>query len=159
TQEAANAEVFASQAILRTRLEGLRALPRAGRTTGVIDLEGDDRIFSFYGPPLDRDAPTALQAYRLLRTATGDLVLFSAPSLTEDLDLHAPSLVGWNRTKLLDGVEELSISYFGPDSGVAGGRWQRFWYERAQPPQLVRIAVKFAKGDRRTWPELIIRPT
>lgn len=154
-----NEEVYAAQAILRSRIQSLRAVPRAGRATGVVDLQGDDQRLSFYAPPLDRDVPDSLQAYRLIRTATGDLVLFSAPSLSENLDLNGRSLVGWRRTKLLDGVEELSISYFGPAPDAAGGRWQRFWYDRAQPPQLIRVAARFYGTDRRDWPELIIRPT
>lgn len=158
SQQIGDSEVAAAQTILRSRVEGLRALPRSDRTTPTVDLQGDDQRISFYAPPLDRDAPTSLQAFRLLRMATGDLVLFSAPSLTEDIDLRSPSLVGWTPTKLLDGVEELSISYFGPGPGAPGGRWQRFWSDRAQPPQLIRIAVRFAAGDRRSWPELVIRP-
>jgi hypothetical protein len=155
---AGNAEVYAAQAILRARIQGLRAVPRAGRASGVIDLQGDDQRLSFYAPPLERDSPDSLQAFRLVRMATGDLVLFSASSLSENLDLSGPGLVGWRGTKLLEGVGELSISYFGPSPDVAGGRWQRFWFDRAQPPQLIRIAAKFSGGDRRRWPDLIIRP-
>jgi general secretion pathway protein J len=157
--ESENAQVAAAQGILRAKIEGLRALPHAGRATGVVDLEGDDQHLSFYAPPLDRNAPGSLHAFRLLRMATGDLILFSASSLTEDLDLRARSLVGWDRTKLLDGVDELSISYFGPSADAPGGRWQRFWRDRAQPPQLIRIGLKFAAEDRRSWPELVIRPS
>jgi general secretion pathway protein J len=158
-REAGNEEVHVAQEILRSRIQGLRAVPRASRATGVVDFQGDDQRLSFYAPPLDRDAPDSLQAFRLVRMATGDLVLFSASSLSENLDLSSPSLVGWRGTKLLDGVEELSISYFGPAPDAAGGRWQRFWYDRAQPPQLIQIAAKFSTGDRRGWPELIIRPS
>jgi general secretion pathway protein J len=154
-----NAQVAVAQTMLRSRVEGLRALPRAGRVSGVVDLEGDDQRLSFYAPPLDRNAPNSLQAYRLLRMATGDLVLFSASALTEDVDLRARSPAGWDRTKLLDGVDELSISYFGPSADAPGGRWQRFWSDRAQPPQLIRVGLRFPEGDRRSWPELIIHPT
>jgi general secretion pathway protein J len=158
-REAGNDEVQLAQEILRSRIQGLRAVPRAGRATGVVDFQGDDQRLSFYAPPLERDAPNSLQAFRLVRMATGNLMLFSASPLTENIDLSGPSLVGWRSTKLLDGVEELSISYFGPAPNAAGGRWQRFWYDRTQPPQLIRIAARFATGDRRSWPELIIRPS
>jgi general secretion pathway protein J len=136
----------------------MRAVPRPDRATPVIDVVGTDQRLGFYGTPLASKPSGGLQAFRLLLTATGDLVLFSAPSLTEDLDLRSPTIVGWNRTRLLTGVQEISISYFGPSPGESGARWQRFWGESPQPPLLVRVGVKFLDGDRRTWPELILRP-
>lgn len=156
--EAAGSEVSAAQNILRARIESLRAVPRGDRATPVVDLQGNDQRFSFYAPPIGRDAPSSLQAFRLLRMATGDLVLFSSPALTEDIDLRAPGIAGWSATRLLAGVEELSLSYYGAAPGQSGARWQRFWSDRAQPPELIRIGVRFAANDRRSWPDLIIRP-
>lgn len=156
--EAAGADVAAAQTILRSRIERLRAVPRADLATPVVDIHGDGQQFSFYAPPIARNAPAGLQAFRLIRMATGDLVLFSAPALAENVDLRAPSIVGWDATKLLDGVDEIDLSYFGAAPGDIGDRWQRFWFGRAQPPQLIRIAVRFAPGDRRSWPDLIVRP-
>ena len=156
--ETASASVGAAQSILRSRIEGLRPVPRSNVATPVVDLEGDGQRLSFYAPPIERDAPGSLQAFRLLRMATGDVVLFSASALTEDVDLRSPTIVGWTSTRLIDGVTDLSISYYGPAPGAAGPAWQRFWGNRAQPPQLIRIGLKFGDGDRRQWPELIIRP-
>ena len=156
--ESAQSEVAAAQALLRSQVEGLRAVQRSDRATPVVDVQGDDQRLSFYAPPIDRDAPSSLQAVRLLRMSTGDLVLFSAPSLTEDLDLRSPNIEGWKATRLLQGVDQLSISYFGPGPGTSGPRWQRFWSDRAQPPMLVRIGIRFGEDDRRIWPELVIRP-
>jgi general secretion pathway protein J len=156
--ESAQAEVAAVQTILRSKIEGMRAVPRPDRAMPVIDVVGDQQRIGFYGTSIASNPSGGLQAFRLVRTATGDLVLFSAPSLTEDLDLRSPSIDGWNRTRLLAGVEEINISYFGPTPGESGASWQRFWGESPQPPMLVRIGVKFADGDRRTWPELILRP-
>lgn len=156
--ESAQAEVAAVQMILRSKIEGMRAVPRPDRVTPVIDVVGSDQRLGFYATPIASHPGGGLQAIRLLRTATGDLVLFSAPSLTENLDLRSPSIAGWDRTTLLTGVEDINISYFGPAPGESGARWQRFWGESPQPPLLVRIGVKFPDGDRRTWPELILRP-
>lgn len=156
--ESEEAQIAVAQTILRSRIERLRALPRSDRASPVVDLQGDEQRFSFYAPPVERDAPTSLQAFRLLRMATGDLVLFSSPSLAEDIDLRSPSIAGWTPLTLLKGADAVSISYFGPGPGRAGASWQRFWSNRAQPPQLVRIGVRFAEGDRRSWPDLVIRP-
>jgi len=158
TGDSASASVGAAQSILRARIEGLRAVPRSDRATPVVDFEGTGDRVSFYAPPIGRDAPGSLQAFRLLRMATGDVVLFSASSLTENVDLRSPTIVGWTPTRLVDGAAEMSLSYFGPAPGVTGGAWQRFWSSRAQPPQLIRIAVKFPEGDRRSWPDLVVRP-
>jgi general secretion pathway protein J len=156
--QSADAEVAAVQTILRNKIEGMRAVPRPDRAQPVVDVVGTDQVIGFYGTSVASNPSGGLQAFRLLRTATGDLVLFSAPSLTENLDLRSPSITGWNRIRLLTGVQEISISYFGPAPGESGARWQRFWGESPQPPMLVRIGVKFAGGDRRSWPELILRP-
>jgi hypothetical protein len=32
------------------------------------------------------------------------------------------------------------------------------WEKQAALPQLVRIRVQFEQGDRRAWPELLIKP-
>lgn len=156
--DAASVSVGAAQSILRARIEGLRAVQRGDRATPVVDFEGTGDRLSFYAPPIGRDAPGSLQAFRLLRMATGDIVLFSASSLTENVDLRSPTIVGWTPTRLVEGASEMSLTYFGPAPGITGGAWQRFWSSRAQPPQLIRIAVKFPEGDRRRWSDLVVRP-
>ena len=158
TRDSASASVNAAQSILRARIEGLGAVPRPDRANPVVDFEGNGERVSFYAPPIGRDGPGSLQAFRLLRMATGDVVLFSASSLTENVDLRSPTIVGWTPTRLVDGASEMSLTYFGPAPGVTGGAWQRFWSARAQPPQLIRIAVKFPEGDHRRWPDLVVRP-
>lgn len=150
----ANEAVIAAQTILRDRAEHLQAIPRADRADPVIDIQGSEHVFSFYAPPLRGNGPEGVQAFRLLRMATGDLVLFSASSLTENIDLRAPSLVGWRATRLLRGTGELSLAYFGAGNGV----WQRYWNDQPQPPQLIRVQVRFPAGDLRAWPDLVIRP-
>ncbi|MFM6830399.1 MAG: hypothetical protein ACKOVA_08750, partial [Novosphingobium sp.] len=59
---------------------------------------------------------------------------------------------------LLPAVDRLAISYFGPVPGSTEQRWQPEWYDRTEPPALVRIAIGFREGDRRIWPDLIVRP-
>jgi len=150
----ASESVIAAQTILRDRIEHLQAIPRADRAEPVIDIQGDEHVFSFYAPSLYREGLAGTQAFRLLRMATGDLVLFSASSLTENVDIRAPSLVGWKATRLLSGTGELSLSYFAAGKGV----WQRYWFDQPQPPQLIRVRVRFPEGDARAWPDLVVRP-
>ncbi|OYW45793.1 MAG: hypothetical protein B7Z08_00105 [Sphingomonadales bacterium 32-68-7] len=154
----AEGEIIAAQAVLRDRIEHLHAIPQLNAAVPLVDLRGDEQGLSFYAPPLHQDAPGQLHAFRLLRMATGDLVLFSAPSLTNDVAISYPSLVGWKPTRLLAGVDELELAYMGPGPTRGARLWQRVWYDQPQPPQLLRVRVRFPAGDTRTWPDLVVRP-
>jgi general secretion pathway protein J len=151
-------EVTTAQMILRGRLERLRAVTRLDSSEPIVDAQGTAGDFSFIAPPFDRAGPDALQRYRILLNATGDLVLYSASGLDDRIDLHARELSGWTPTKLLGGVASLSIGYFGADRNNRGRRWQSFWNSHPQPPDLVRIRIGFPPGDRRSWPDLVVRP-
>lgn len=157
-RDAADQSIAAAQMIIRGRLERMRGLVRLDSSEALIDAEGNDQEFSFYAPPMARAAPDALQRYRILLTATGDLVLFSAHGLSDRIDLQQRGIIGWTPTKLLSGVRTLRISYYGPDRNNAGDRWQAFWNGQPQPPELLRIRAAFQSGDARVWPALIVRP-
>ncbi|MVZ96588.1 prepilin-type N-terminal cleavage/methylation domain-containing protein [Sphingorhabdus sp. IMCC26285] len=150
--------VVAAQQILRGRLERLSAAIRLDSSEPIIDTQGDSRILSFAAPPLPRFGPGALQRYRLIVTPAGDLMLYTASSLDDRIDLRDRALIGWQPNRLLRGVQDVEISYFGPDRFSDSGRWQKFWIDRPQPPALIRIRLTFPQGDRRDWPELVVRP-
>lgn len=150
--------VIAAQRILRARLERMTPVVRMDSTEQIVDARGYPRQFGFAAPPLDRAGPGALQRFRLMLTSTGDLVLFSASGLDDSIDLNDPSLVGWQATKLLGGVRDIDLAYYGADRLDPDERWQQFWIDRAQPPALVRVRLRFDDGDRRRWPDLVVRP-
>lgn len=150
--------VVAAQHILRSRIERLSAAVRLDSSDPVVDTQGDSRILSFAAPPLPRRGADALQRYRLVVTSAGDLMLYTASTLDDRLDLRDRSLIGWQPNRLLRGVRDIEISYFGPDRFSAADRWQKFWVDRPQPPALIRVRLTFANGDRRHWPDMIIRP-
>jgi general secretion pathway protein J len=56
-----------------------------------------------------------------------------------------------NETELLRGLSGLEISYW----GAAG--WQPSWTERALPT-LIRLRLRFAAGDQRRWPDIVVAP-
>ena len=155
---AGDESVVAAQMILRARLERLAPVVRLDSSNPIVDAQGDTRVFSFYAPPLFRKAPDALQRYRLILTSSRDLVLYSAAGLNDVIDIRNPSLSGWAPTRLLSGVENMSIAYFGAGRLTKGEQWQLSWVDRPQPPALIRIRIGFAGGDKRVWPDLIIRP-
>ena len=156
--EMGDGDVAAAQRILRARIEQLTPLTRDDSAIPIVQADGDQRLFSFVAPPLDRLGPDTPQSFRLLLTPAGDLVLFSANQLNDRIDVRDRSLVGWQPTRLLSGARELEITYFGPAAHAPGERWQADWVDRPRPPSLVRVRVRFGPGDRRIWPELIIRP-
>lgn len=151
-------EVVAVQRVLRTGIERLRPIARIDSAVPIVDLRGEARVLSYVAPPLDRAAPDALQRFRLTRTATGDLVLYNASMRKVRIDASGTDLTGWTPTTLLRGVSTLAISYFGPRPTGGARVWQDRWWDRGRPPDLVRVRVAFTAGDRRAWPDLIIRP-
>lgn len=150
--------VIAAQRVLRRTIERLQPISRVDSVLAIVELRGTEEALAFIAPAPDHTAPDALRRFRLARTATGTLMLYSASLRQREIDHSGVSLVGWTATPLLSGVTALSIRYFGvPESG-GGAVWLDEWWDRSQPPRLVRIRIDFAPGDRRLWPDLIIRP-
>lgn len=158
TRAAADAlePVAAAQMVLRGRLERISAVPRLTSATNLVDIGGDARTFDFTGAPPDRDMPDALYRYRLTMTSGGDVMLYSAPVLARETDEGRTE--SWQAIRLAERATGLSIGYFGDAPLNAGRRWLTQWIDRPQPPDLVRVRVAFAPGDRRVWPDLIVRP-
>ncbi len=150
--------VIAAHRSLRMRIEAMASIVRNDTAEPVVDAQGDARAFSFYAPAFPRSGPNALQRFRLQLTSSGDLILYSASGLDSRIDLRDRSLVGWQPTRLLSGASGLELSYYGPDRFSPNQRWQSLWSDRAQPPEMIRVRVRFPAEDSRQWPELVIRP-
>ena len=153
----AGESVAAAHDILRARLEAMIPVTLYGGDIRV-EARGDAKVFSFTAPPGDALRPGPPQRYRLLLTRAGELSLFSIDPLTTRTNPDAPSVRGWHRDALLGNVASLDIGYFGVHPPDNQRRWRAFWVDRPNLPELVRIRVTFAPGDRRFWPELIVRP-
>ena len=96
--------------------------------------------------------------FRLVRTAPGDIVLYSVSDLSDRVNAYAPGEAGWTPTVLLTGVEALEMGYYGAAPPDNQRRWRTQWVERQQPPELIRVRLAFKPGDPRSWPEFIARP-
>ncbi len=151
-------EVISAQRILRTGIERLRPIARVDRADAVVDFSGGNDLLSYIGPPIERQAPNALQRFRLARTASGDLVLFNVNSRKVLVDQTGHDLVGWTPTTILRGISRLSMSYRGVPLTGRARTWLSTWWDRGRPPELIRIRVEFPLGDKRQWPDLLIRP-
>lgn len=155
---ATNESVVTAQTILRNRIEGLVPSVRFDLGKPVADVRGGATILSFFAPAAIADQPSSIRRYRLLRTATGQLVLYSVDDLSDAVDLYGPGEVGWQPTVLLTGVRSLGFDYFGAAPPDDRRRWRSEWIGLNRPPELVRVRLAFEPGAARYWPDLIIKP-
>lgn len=155
---AGNAAVITAQTVLRDRIEALVPNTRYEFARPIADVRGDAARFSFFAPAAPAERPASLTRYRLARSEDGQLVLFALADTTAGVDPYAPDTAGWTPQVLLTNVERLEIAYFGTLPGDPVRDWRSRWIERGNPPELVRIRVAFFEGDRRQWPDLVIRP-
>ncbi len=59
---------------------------------------------------------------------------------------------------LLERISGAEFSYYGATEANEEPEWRDAWEGAPSPPLLVRLGVTFPKGDRRYWPELVVRP-
>ena len=83
-----------------------------------------------------------MQQVRLALDARGDLTL--GPKAAPPVLLH--------------GVKSVELAYWGASPTDPEPAWHAAWSRMQNPPELVRVRLAFADGDRRIWPELIVRP-
>jgi general secretion pathway protein J len=150
------AELDAAARALRTLLTGIGAAPSSGSAAGVaagLQIKGDASHFAFVG-----DLPTGLGTTRRADIAIelrgGRLVLRWTPHLHE-IPLAPPPRP--TETELIAGVARVEFSYWGSTAPDRPAAWQASW-DGSAIPELIRIRIVFAKGDRRHWPDLIGAP-
>jgi general secretion pathway protein J len=60
---------------------------------------------------------------------------------------------------LLHDVAGLELAYFGAAGSREPPAWYSFWDGAGmRQPELIRLRVTFPAGDRRHWPDLVVRP-
>ncbi len=154
----ADESIAAGQRILTDRLRQLRPVVDRNSVNPIIDALGDERSFSFIAPPPANAEPDSLWRYRIATTPAGELNLFTINTLDERQNSGDVNGRNWRTRKVIDNVQAIRINYYGPKPVGSGSGWQTAWRQRPQPPALVRISVIFRDGDRRGWPDLIVRP-
>jgi general secretion pathway protein J len=150
-------ELDAAARILRILLTGIAANPSGGVSPGAAgtaaEFEGRPDSLAFVG-----DLPTGIGSTRRaeikIELRGARLVLSWTPRRHELSSTPPPKPV---ETELMRGVERLDLAYWGsPAPGQPPG-WQGQW-DGPGMPELVRVRLGFAKGDRRRWPDLIAAP-
>ena len=141
-----------AQEILRDRIEQMYPATLYGGNEAESDVDGEAETLEFLAPPSEAGRPAPLRRYRLELTVGGQLVLSSISDVVTPRD---PNIT---RQVLLSGVQQLDLAYFGPTEGDNSHVWRPEWVQQPLPPELVRIRVAFARGDKRRWPDLIVHP-
>lgn len=146
-------QVEGAQTLLRDRIERMYGATRFDAATPYADFRGLPNRLNFLAPPPEVSRPQALYRYDLSLTADGDLLLSSWSDIAADPDHPAITTV-----VVLRHVAGIDIGYYGAAAPDNTPRWRSSWDHQAAPPRLVRVRLAFAPGDRREWPEMIVKP-
>jgi general secretion pathway protein J len=150
-------ELDAAARILRILLTGIPANPSGGVNPGAAgtttEFEGRPDSLAFVG-----DLPNGLGSTRRaeikIELLGERLVLSWTPRRHELSSAPPPKPV---ETELMRGVERLDLAYWGPPAPGQQAGWQAQW-DGPGLPELIRLRLGLAKGDRRRWPDLIAAP-
>ena len=146
-------ELDSTARLLRSLLTGIPIRPAAaGATPLSIGLEGGGGQLAFVG-----DLPSGFGGSRrsdiTISLRGGQLMLTWTPHRHEQ-GVAQPTVS--SEVELIRGVENLEFAYWAATGGAAPG-WMSEWTSPALP-ELIRIRLRFGKGDRRRWPDLIAAP-
>jgi general secretion pathway protein J len=142
-----------AQTLLRDRIERTYGATRFDSATPYADFRGLPNRISFLAPPPEVNRPQALRRYDLSLDGNGNLLLSSWSDVAADPDRPAITSV-----VVLRGVQGMDVAYFGTAAPDLTPRWRPTWDHQAAPPRLVRVRLAFAPGDRREWPDMIVKP-
>ena len=150
------AELDATARTLRRLLSGIAPAPSAGFASVAAsnsELKGSTESLAFVG-----DLPTGLgitqRADITLELRQGRLVLRWTPRRHELSNAPAPQPI---ETELIRGVDRIDLAYWGSPSPEQPAGWQAQW-DGPAIPELIRLRLALAKGDRRRFPDLIAAP-
>jgi general secretion pathway protein J len=149
------ADLDAGARVLRRLLSGI-SLPSAGGFLVASSTEKFEALpdsLTFVGN-LPTGFGTTRRADITLELHEGRLVLRWTPRRHELSIAPPPEPI---ETELIRGVERFDLAYWGSPSPGEPAGWQSRW-DRRDIPELIRVRLGFATGDRRRWPDLIAAP-
>lgn len=150
-REAGADGVAAAERTIRERLEGLVPVTEYA-SRPYADMEGQaDKLF-FFGPAASAERPNAITVYRLSLSTGSELVLSSVSDLSPTPERARRDEI------LLRNVAGLELAYFGAAPPDNIRRWRDRWVQQPAPPELIRLRIRLADGDRWTVPEMLVRP-
>jgi general secretion pathway protein J len=147
----AAADLDAAERTLRNLLSGIPTSPGGDSAPGSVTFDGGSDRLVFVG-----DLPTGFGTTQLanidLELKDRRLILSWTPHRHE---ISSAPPVKPIETELVGGVKRLELAYWGSTEPDQPAAWQGQW-QGAQLPDLIRVRVLFATGDRRHWPDLIV---
>lgn len=153
-------EVQTAQRLFRRQLSN--AIPYSfeeANARGAITFIGTRHSLWFIGPSPAQSLTGGL--YQLLvdgeDVADKKNVMLSFALLDENSDWSG-EIVNGKTVTILEDIEEIEFAYFGTDRSNLEPRWTDEWVDRSIMPSLIRIIVRFSSGDKRIWPDLIVKP-
>jgi general secretion pathway protein J len=145
------------QSLLRRLIEESYPLFLPDESTGGrLDFAGTSRSLNLLAPTpiaLGSGGRSRLNLAVERRAGSVDLLLTSALELA--WPERGPQPIA---TVLLAGADDVEFAYFGMQRSNRAAAWHNSWSGQSALPALVRIRVRFAAGDSRIWPELLIAP-
>jgi general secretion pathway protein J len=127
-----------------------------GSGTGRVDFAGTPTALDFLAPVPLSLASGGRARFKLAverRGGGSDLVLTSRPELAA-----GEAAAELSRKTLLATIEAADFAYFGAPQSQSVAQWHENWSGELSLPTLVRVRVRFARGDPRLWPDLTIAP-
>jgi general secretion pathway protein J len=148
-------EISELDAVARTVRTLLTEIPASSSdgAASATEIKGRQDSIEFVG-----DLPTGLgntrRANITIELRGGRLVLRWIPRRHEISSAPPPQPT---ETELLGGVDHIDFAYWSTHAIGQPAAWQVQW-ERPEIPELIRLRLGFAHGDRRRWPDLIAAP-
>ena len=153
--------VYSAQSYLRSALIQARAKQRGSNSNdndpGFIGNAEWMQFITSYSPQGQMGGLYRLQIV-LQPSAKGqfyNLVVLQTFARAAPSDAPPPELPV-ARAILIESVQAISFSYYGAVDDSSAPEWQDSWSLSYKLPTLVSIDLKFAPGDGRIWPRLIV---
>ena len=146
------------QSLLRRELTQARFLPQKDNAGPVAPFKGDATSLVFIAPLPNHGGVGGSYLFRLaLRESNGRSDLTLAWRLYRPELLVSDGRIFDDGTVLVGGIASIELSYYGAPGPQLPLQWWDKWDGASGRPQLIRLRMEFPPGDRRRWPDLIIR--
>lgn len=157
--DAASHDIAGAQRFMRRIIEQAYPFESPMEKKEATGLDGDSSRFLVTASAVAAEGSSGFHRFEVSLDQSGDLSVSWYQDRNGrqggDAKMHP------QREVILSGVQSFSISYLELvelDNGQIEPHWQDSWLKQGRPPALVRVRVKFADGDRRRWPELVVDP-
>jgi general secretion pathway protein J len=145
------------QTLLRRQL-GQARLPSNAAGKSVVAFAGQADRVTFIAPPAKRGETDDEFVFVLGKSDANqqshlDLawILFRPPTST------GPERDRETVARLMENVTSIEFAYYGAPDARRPAQWWDRWDGTQSLPALVRLRLAFPQGDRRRWPDLIVR--